>query len=258
MAMCEICGNDFTPKNKSRPPRTCSKECKNELARRITIKQFSDPAAREIQRKKSLEQKKNPEYQEKFKQSIAERDKRWREEGHPRTGMTHSDTAKEKIGRANKGRFKGKSWEQIYGKKVANRRRVENSVAMCRTNEELLVDKKSNYENLVYRFVKDLGFKRNKQIGRFNVDFLNENTKTIIEFNGDYWHMNPALYNEDFFNPVTKIQAKDKWDLDKKRKAELESLGYEVIVWWESEMIKNRKINESAIKAAIEDYNQKH
>ena len=58
MAACEICATVFLPKDEKRPPRTCSKNCKNELARRITVKQFSDPAAREIQRQKSLDQKK--------------------------------------------------------------------------------------------------------------------------------------------------------------------------------------------------------
>ena len=58
MSICEICEKEFSSRNEKKPPRTCSKNCKNELARRNTIKQFSDPAAREIQRQKSLKQKK--------------------------------------------------------------------------------------------------------------------------------------------------------------------------------------------------------
>lgn len=58
MHCCEICKKEFIPKNLKRPTRTCSKECKNKLASLNTITQFSDLAAREIQRQKSLEQKK--------------------------------------------------------------------------------------------------------------------------------------------------------------------------------------------------------
>ncbi len=53
MSKCEICEKEFAARNEKRPARTCSKECKNELARRITTQQFSDPAAREVQRQKA-------------------------------------------------------------------------------------------------------------------------------------------------------------------------------------------------------------
>lgn len=258
MATCEICASDFVPRNKYRSPRTCSKECKNQLASRITAKQFSDPKAVEHHRQASLAQKKDPEYWKKFNKSIRDRDLRWREQGHPREGSTHTLETKKRIGQANTGRFKGKTWEEMYGEKVAKRRRLENSLAMCRINEELLVDKKSNYENLIYEYIEPLGFVRNKQVGKFNVDFLNEKTKTIIEFNGDYWHMNPEIYEEDFVNTVTKICAKDKWKLDRERRKELERLGYNVIVWWENKLIKNRIVAEDAIKSAIADYQRKH
>ena len=258
MATCEICADEFVPKNKYKPSRTCSKECKNRLASSITAKQFSNPAAVEHHRQKILAQKKNPEYWKKFNESISTRDKRWQEQGHPRKGMCHTQEAKTKIGQANTGRFKGKTWEEIYGTKLAKRRRSENSVAMCRINEELLVNKKSNYENLIYEYIAPLGFVQNKQIGKFNVDFLNEKTKTIIEFNGDYWHMNPDMYEADFVNAVTKIQARDKWNMDSERIKELEKLGYNVIVWWENNLIKNRIVAEDSIKSAIEDYRKKY
>lgn len=258
MLTCEICKNSFIPKNKYKAPKTCSKTCKNVLARRITVQQFSDPAAREVQRQKSIEQKKNSEYQKKFKQSIENRDKRWREEGHPRLGMKQSDETKKKIGKANTGTFKGKTWNEMYGDEVAALRRIQNSIAMCRINETLLVDKKSSYENEIYvQYLKALGFERNKQISKYNVDFLNKDTKTIVEFNGDYWHMNPSLYEKDFYNPTIKMYAQDKWEFDNKRITELQQMGYTVFVWWESEMFSNRKINEDAIKAAIEDFKDK-
>lgn len=234
MIKCEICCNEFLPKNKKRPARTCSKECKNELARRITIKQFSDPAAREIQRQKSLDQKKDPEYQKKVKQSMAARTNRWKEQGHPRLGMKQSEIAKEKIGKANKGRFKGKTWEEIYGNSISARRRKENSLSMSKRNEILLKEKRSRLEDRVMPYL--IGYDNNIQISYYNVDFLNKETKHIVEIHGNYWHCNPDIYPDDYVHPYFKMTAKERRNLDEQRKQYLESLGYTVTVVWESEL----------------------
>lgn len=236
MSKCEICEKEFVAKNEKRPPRTCSKECKNELARRITINQFSDPAAREVQRQKSLEQKKNPEYQRKVKRAMAARIKRWEKEGHPRLGVKHPAAAKEKIGQANKGRFKGKTWDEIYGREVAERRKRENSLSMSKKNEVLLKERRSSLENRVLPYLKD--YDNNIQISYYNVDFLNKETKHIIEIHGDYWHCNPAIYPDDFVHPYFKMTAKERRNLDEQRKQYLELLGYTVTVVWESDLDK--------------------
>ena len=70
----------------------------------------------------------------------------------------------------------------------------------------------------------------------------------IIEYNGDFWHSNPSLFDENHKCPYTKrsqfeIHAKDR---DKKRIAEQH--GYEVFVVWESDY-KNDK--EKVIKECI-------
>lgn len=234
MSKCEICEKEFLPKNEKKPPRTCSKQCKNELARKNTINQFSDPAAREIQRQKSLIQKKDPEYQKKVKQAMTARTKRWAEQGHPRLGIKHSETAKEKIGQANKGRFKGKTWEEIYGKDIAKRRKLENSLSMSKKNEVLLKEKRSTLEEKILPYLS--GYENNIQISYYNVDFLNRKTNHIIEIYGDYWHCNPKIYPDDFVHPYFKMTAKERRNLDQQRKQYLELLGYSVTVVWESDL----------------------
>jgi G:T-mismatch repair DNA endonuclease (very short patch repair protein) len=234
MTKCKICDKDFEPKNQKKPPRTCSKECKNELARRNTIKQFSDPTAREVQRQKSLAQKKDPEYQKKVKKAMKARTRRWAEQGHPRLGMKQPESAKEKIGQANKGRFKGKTWEEIYGKDVAERRKKENSLSMSKKNEVLLKEKRSSLEERVLPYLK--GYDNNVQISYYNVDFINKETNHIIEIHGDYWHCNPDIYPDDFVHPYFKMTAKERRKLDEQRKQYLESLGYSVTVVWESDL----------------------
>jgi G:T-mismatch repair DNA endonuclease (very short patch repair protein) len=234
MAVCEICEKEFKPNNEKRPTKTCSKLCKNELARKITIKQFSDSAAREVQRQKSLAQKKDPLYQEKVKKAMESRNERYRKNGHPKKGTKHPPGTGEKIGQANKGRFKGKTWEEIYGKEVAERRRLENSLSMSKKNEVLLKEKRSSLEEKVLPYLT--GYENNIQISYYNVDFLNRQTNHVIEIHGDYWHCNPEIYPDDFIHPYFKMTAKERRNLDQQRKEYLESLGYSVTVVWESDL----------------------
>lgn len=229
MNKCEICAVEFVGKR-----RTCSKICKNSLARLITINQFSDPAAREVQRQKSIAQKQNVDYQLKFKSSIDKRTTRWKENGHPRTGMQQPESAKLAIGVANKGRFKGKSWDEIYGKEVADRRRIENSLSMSKKNEVLLKEKRSSLEEKLLPYLPD--YENNVQISYYNVDFVNKQTNHIIEVYGDYWHCNPIKYADDFVHHHFDITAVERRKLDEARVKYLESLGYNVTIVWESNL----------------------
>ena len=243
MSTCEICSKEFTPKDIKRAARTCSKECKNELARSITIKQFSNPGAREVQRQKSLAQKKDPNYQKKIKLAMRARTERWNKNGHPRTGMKHPEDAKLKIGTANKGRFKGKTWAEIYGKEVAERRKKENSLSMSKKNEILLKEKRSSLEEALLPYLPE--YENNVQISYYNVDFINKEKKHIIEVYGDYWHCNPEIYDDNYMHHYFKITAKERRKLDEERVVFLQSLGYEVTIVWESELknfIKNLTI----------------
>lgn len=228
MNKCEICSNEFVGNR-----RTCSKECKNSLARQNTINQFSNPAAREIQRQKTLAKLEDPVYIKNQRVGIENRTKRWEKEGHPRLGMTQPESCNIKIGNANRGRFKGKSWDEIYGAEVAARRRKENSLSMSKKNEVLLTHKRSKLEDELLPYLP--GYKNNIQISYYTVDFINEESKHIIEVHGDYWHCNPKTYSENFVNK-TGITAKEKWNKDEQRKHYLESLGYTVTVVWESDL----------------------
>jgi len=234
MHYCEICKKEFVPNDLKRPSRTCSKECKNKLASAITIIQFSDPAARGVQRQKSFAKKNDPTYQENYKNGINKRQARWEEQGYPRTGMTQSDSAKQAIGDANRGRFKGKSWDEIYGKEVADRRRIENSVSMATKNEILLKEKRSSLEEKLLPYLP--GYKNNIRVGRYNVDFINKETKHIIEVYGDYWHCNPAMYSPDFIQHHLNKSAEDVRLKDLSRQQVLEAAGYSVTVVWESDL----------------------
>lgn len=88
------------------------------------------------------------------------------------------------------------------------------------------------------------GFIGEQVVGRYVVDELNEATKTIIEINGDYIHANPLMYaeNDIIRLPNNSYTAAEKWESDKRKLDDLKSMGYNVIVIWESDNINNIEI----------------
>jgi G:T-mismatch repair DNA endonuclease (very short patch repair protein) len=78
-----------------------------------------------------------------------------------------------------------------------------------------------------------------KYFGRCLPDFLNEETKTIIEVYGDYWHCNPShktYGNPEWYHPKLKMFSADKWASDFIRNQNIQDQGYKIIVLWESDV----------------------
>ena len=72
------------------------------------------------------------------------------------------------------------------------------------------------------------------------IDFADIVNKKAIEFFGDYWHCNPRKYNGDFFNKSSKKYAHEIWAHDKKKIEDLKSLGYSVLIIFESDYRERR------------------
>lgn len=66
-------------------------------------------------------------------------------------------------------------------------------------------------------------------------DVCNQEKRRIIEYHGNFWHMNPTLYEADYIHPVTKQRAGDKWQFDKIKLEEAIKHGYEVMIVWEED-----------------------
>ena len=75
----------------------------------------------------------------------------------------------------------------------------------------------------------------------FTYDFVLKTQKKVIEFNGDYWHCNPLIYKEDFFNKNKQMFAKDIWKRDNEKIVSIQQRGYEVLVIWEKDYNNNKK-----------------
>lgn len=108
---------------------------------------------------------------------------------------------------------------------------------------------KSNRVTKIHKKVKDffnlvkLGFKSEQLVDKYFADELNENKKIIIEINGDYVHANPKKYSEESIIklPNSVYTAKEKWEMDNFKKEKLESLGYTVMVVWESDDLEEKR-----------------
>lgn len=79
------------------------------------------------------------------------------------------------------------------------------------------------------------------------MDFTYNNK--VIEFNGDYYHCNPKLYNSNFYNGVRKQYANEIWEYDNNKKNSIVNSGYSLLIIWEDEYNKDSDI---VIKKCIE------
>lgn len=98
---------------------------------------------------------------------------------------------------------------------------------------------------------KYIGIKGSKDIKGYAYDFCYG--KKLIEFNGDYWHCNPKIYNGDFYHKTTKRTAAEIWAKDKHKKELAEHYGYKLLTIWESDYNEDR---EAQIKKCIDFLNE--
>ena len=68
-------------------------------------------------------------------------------------------------------------------------------------------------------------------------DFCYKNK--IIEFNGDFWHMNPNLFESTDINKITKRTAEEIWNKDEEKRKVAEDNGFDVLYIWESDFVDN-------------------
>jgi ssDNA-binding Zn-finger/Zn-ribbon topoisomerase 1 len=74
----------------------------------------------------------------------------------------------------------------------------------------------------------------------YKVDAYNHHTNTIYEYNGDYWHGNPDVFDQNKIHPDKKITYGEVYSLSLKRELVLKDAGYIVISIWENDF---KKIN---------------
>jgi hypothetical protein len=78
----------------------------------------------------------------------------------------------------------------------------------------------------------------------FKADGYCQETNTIYEFHGDFWHGNPKKFKKNDINPITKNTYGELYDKTQEKKAKIMELGYNYVEMWEGDWKK-------AIKAII-------
>lgn len=94
----------------------------------------------------------------------------------------------------------------------------------------------TNLEEIGNGLLTVLGFnyKTQYKIDKYYADVYIEEYNLVIEWFGDYWHMNPNKFDAD--ERAIKIHSRDS-----KRILKLKSLGYNVLYFWESDVYTNLK-----------------
>lgn len=87
--------------------------------------------------------------------------------------------------------------------------------------------KSTDTENYLWRFLRGrqsggFKFRRQEPIGRYIVDFINYERKLVIELDGGQHIINKE-----------KDKIRDRW---------LKSQGYEVLRFWDNEVLKNKEV----------------
>ncbi len=96
-------------------------------------------------------------------------------------------------------------------------------------------------ENEVY-FGDNQFFRYFKELGKtFSYDFVYKNKRKVIEFNGDYWHCNPIIYQKNYFHKYLQLFAYEIWERDELKNNALIQQHYDVLVIWENDYKKDKE-----------------
>jgi very-short-patch-repair endonuclease len=154
-----------------------------------------------------------------------------------------------------------KNFIRCYGEKVGTEKYLENNnkfkSGYSAISQELFwaVYKKLRNKDKIYFGELNKEFNKNDFDRGYYYDFVCTKRKKVIEFNGDMWHANPAIYTEhEIVNPYKNDTAKQMWEKDRIKIDFIKTFGYDVLIIWESEYTKNK---EAAITKCLNFLNNK-
>lgn len=81
--------------------------------------------------------------------------------------------------------------------------------------------------------------------GKFCVDAFVPSRQTVIQFDGDYWHFNPAKFDKPDARQEKRIR------LDVSQDAYMKACGYTVIRIWETDILKNSEIVKEQLRTSL-------
>lgn len=119
---------------------------------------------------------------------------------------------------------------------------------LVRMNQIQQQGKQSSIETIGYALLDELQVTYHPQHligGKFCVDAFIPSANLVIQFDGDYWHGNPAKYS------ALDARQKKRVRLDKSQDKYMTACGYTVLRFWETEIRKNIESIKAELQAAL-------
>jgi protein-arginine kinase activator protein McsA len=83
---------------------------------------------------------------------------------------------------------------------------------------------------------------------KYRADGYCEDTRTVFEFQGDFWHGNPKYYPRDAFNPITKSTFGELFERTQHKKSTIVALGFSFVEIWERDW---RNVIKTIVRAQV-------
>jgi G:T-mismatch repair DNA endonuclease (very short patch repair protein) len=166
----------------------------------------------------------NLEVYKKFRESVKARGQGWNDSIMKKHSVTMSGESNWMRGRHHTEETKQKIREKILSDLASGKRKPTRTMV-------------SMPEKEIAAYLCSMGY--NVRMG-FRVenklyDIFVPDKMLIIEFNGDYWHMNPKKYLSSDYNKTAHMTADEIWNRDKNKKHIAIKNGYGICYIWEDD-----------------------
>ena len=135
-------------------------------------------------------------------------------------------------------------WLSTLDSKTDEEKAEINRKKLCTTNSNVSSKEKKLFELLAPLIPNlEIQFKLQYGLNHYKYDFRCGNK--IVEFNGDYWHANPAIHEDTDFIKIRgkgSIPVKMLWEKDLEKKKIANNNGFELLVIWEKDFDKNPQL----------------
>lgn len=161
--------------------------------------------------------------------------------GNPFANKKHSDETLKKISKSRKGKACGIN-NSMYKPEVKEKWVKKTTKYSLKSKTELLIycELKNTYSDIISTFY----------ISTKPFDYYIPSKNLLIEYNGNYFHCNPSIYDENYYNKKLNKTAKELWEKDYQKTMLGINNGYNVLTLWE----KNYK--EKGINYIIDEINK--
>lgn len=204
--------------------------------------------------KKAIETKRKNGY---FKEH-SKRHSSWMKENCPNRGKTMSDEAKKNMSISKLNFYKNGGVPPRLGKLVSSK--VKNKLSLA--TSKLWREGRFTYNNpnnwrskleiQVFEHIKSLypNAKHSYRIHANNrtyvFDIYVPDLNLLIEVNGDYWHLNPRLYEQDHYDKHRDVTLLEVHKRDSEKLSAAQALGFNTKTIWELDL------NEQGINECVE------